>query len=355
MTDKRDFKSIVRDRQRKTGESYTTARAHVERERKRLLGIPDDPAATKLPIRVDAAVLDVGRTLAGIRIRGTGEQITLRARGISKLVPGQIITAQLEKRWTLYDQPYASGRIEDARIDIPALGLAPLPLTGGELRDLRATYEPYEDPDPYAPLWRELTAEPRRSYEMDPIAWGEFPGAGPDDNPTCNAMELKEQGDLVGARDLLMDALDEDLRCLDAHAHLGNFAFDRSPERALVHYEIGFRIGELSLPQPFDGVLEWGHIYNRPFLRCLHGYGLCLWRLGRTDEAQRVFERILALSPNDNLGVRFCWHDVRRGVTWQAIHARDLRAEAAHRKAVRTARANRLRRLRDVTEDPAVS
>jgi hypothetical protein len=27
----------------------------------------------------------------------------------------------------------------------------------------------------------------------------------------------------------------------------------------------------------FDGVLPWGQIDNRPFLRCMHGFGLCLW------------------------------------------------------------------------------
>jgi hypothetical protein len=354
MTVKRDFKSIVRDRQRKTGESYTTARAHVERERKRQLGIPDEPV-TQLPLRVDAGVLDVGSTWAGIRLLDTGEQLTLRARGIAAIAPGQIITAKIEKRWTHDGQPHASGRIESARIDIPALRLVPLPLTGGELEDLREGRAPYRDPDPYAPLWRELTAEPRASYEMDPIAWGVFPGADPDDNPTCDAVELQEQGDLAGARALLMDALATDLRCLDAHAHLGNFTFERSPERALVHYEIGFRIGELSLPKPFSGALEWGHLYNRPFLRCLHGYGLCLWRLGRNEEAQCVFERILALSPNDNLGVRFCWDDVRAGITWDEAVARDLRAEAARETAVRTARAARLRQRHAVSDDPDVN
>ena len=97
MTDKRDFKSIVRDRQRKTGESYTTARAHVERERKRLLGIPDGPPAATLPIRVEAAVLDVESTLAEIRPLGTDEEMTFRAPGIAKLAPGQIITAKIDR------------------------------------------------------------------------------------------------------------------------------------------------------------------------------------------------------------------------------------------------------------------
>jgi hypothetical protein len=92
------------------------------------------------------------------------------------------------------------------------------------------------------------------------------------------------------------------------------------------------QIGELSLPPLFDGALLWGPIYNRPFLRCLHGYGLCLWRLGRLAEAELVFERILALSPNDNQGVRFCWHDVRCGRSWDELHAREEAARNVRRR-----------------------
>ncbi len=30
----------------------------------------------------------------------------------------------------------------------------------------------------------------------------------------------------------------------------------------------------------------------------------------------QVFERILALNQNDNQDVRFCWHDLREGLSW---------------------------------------
>jgi tetratricopeptide (TPR) repeat protein len=231
-------------------------------------------------------------------------------------VPGHLVTLAIERRWTWRGDEYASGRIENPRIAVEKLGLVPLPLTGGELHDLRAAYEPFRSPELYAPMWRKLTAKPRAWFEMDPIAWGAFPGLEPDEDPTCDAAELAASGDRDGARELLMELLCTDLRCIDAHAHLGNLEFDRAPQRAIVHYEIGIRIGELSLPPGFDGVLAWGDIYNRPFLRCLHGYGLCFWRLGRLREAQEVFERILSLNPNDNQGVRSCWDDVRHGRSW---------------------------------------
>ncbi|MEN8182410.1 MAG: tetratricopeptide repeat protein [Myxococcota bacterium] len=61
----------------------------------------------------------------------------------------------------------------------------------------------------------------------------------------------------------------------------------------------------------------WGYIDNRPFLRCMHGYGLCLWRLGRFDEAERIFDRLLWLNPSDSQGVRFLIEGVRAGRSWE--------------------------------------
>jgi len=130
------------------------------------------------------------------------------------------------------------------------------------------------------------------------------------------ALGRKETGDSLGAHRMLMSLLAADLRCLDAHAHLGNFAFDHSPEKAIRHYEVGVRIGNLSLGEGFNSVLHWGHIHNRPFLRCMHGYGLCLSRLGRHNEAEEVFTRMFWLNPSDNQGVRFLLGEVREGKVW---------------------------------------
>jgi len=51
-------------------------------------------------------------------------------------------------------------------------------------------------------------------------------------------------------------------------------------------------------------------------LRCLYGYGLCLWRLELLDEAARVFDRILWLNPSDNQGARFVVDAARRKIAW---------------------------------------
>lgn len=55
----------------------------------------------------------------------------------------------------------------------------------------------------------------------------------------------------------------------------------------------------------------------REDLRCLHGYGLCLWRLEHFGEAEEVFERMLWLNPSDNQGARFLIIDVREKRPWR--------------------------------------
>jgi tetratricopeptide (TPR) repeat protein len=114
-----------------------------------------------------------------------------------------------------------------------------------------------------------------------------------------------------------MELLESDPRCLDAHCHLGNLSFDHRPELAIKHYEVGVRIGELSLGEQFNGVLPWGLIDNRPFLRCLHGYGLCAWRSGEFEEARQIFERMLWLNPSDNQGARFLLNSVKDRREWE--------------------------------------
>lgn len=271
--------------------------------------MPSDPTLLKL------AVLSIKQTAARCRILEKQETITLRASGLWDVVPGEIITVRPRKRWTYAKNPYLSGEITASRIDVPALGLTPLRLEEHGVWNPNEEYwgEPDEPLPEYArPI---IDRGPRRLYEMEQVLPGDDPD-NPDDDPIIQSSDLKDQGDFVGARKILMQLLDADLRCLDAHAHLGNLVFDARPEDAIKHYEMGMRIGELSLGAGFDGVLSWGWIDNRPFLRCMHGYGLCLWRLGKSGEAAAVFERMLWLNPSDNQGARFNLHWVRAGRSW---------------------------------------
>ena len=278
---------------------------------------PDRTAAPALDLHgpVELAVLSVKKTAARCRLLSSGQTVTLRAYHHWDLIPGEIVLIAPRKQWTCAGHLYLSGAIESTRLDATALGLVPLKLEDVGLWDPVEHYwgeegEPIED-------WAKpiIARGPRREFEMEQV----LPGWDADDpfsDPIGESNDRKDSGDSEGAYKILMDLCQADLRCLDAHAHLGNFVFDWRPKEAIRHYEAGVRIGELSLGEGFDGLLPWGWIDNRPFLRCMHGFGLCLWRLGRFEEAGRIFDRMLWLNPSDNQGVRCLIGEVRARAAW---------------------------------------
>lgn len=265
---------------------------------------------------IELVVLSIKRQSAHCRLPGTDRVISLRAGGLWDIVPGEIAVVRPRKQWSYAGHPYLSGEIESARLDAAALGLVPLKL---EDQGLWTPDEHYwgEEDEPIEDWAKPIIARgPRTEFEMEQV----IPGRDPEDfdsDPICESNDLKDAGDGAAAYKILMELCQADLRCLDAHAHLGNFVFDHGPKDAIRHYEVGVRIGELSLPPDFNGLLPWGHIDNRPFMRCLHGYGLCLWRLERFEEAERVFDRMLWFNPSDNQGIRFLIKEVRAKTAWE--------------------------------------
>ena len=94
---------------------------------------------------------------------------------------------------------------------------------------------------------------------------------------------------------------------------------------ALDHYERGQAAAEARTigdpsryPNPF-----WLDVDSRPFMRALHGRGICLWRLEQVDKARQVFAQMLELNPNDNQGVRFLLHDIEEGLSWEEATAEE--------------------------------
>jgi hypothetical protein len=259
---------------------------------------------------VELIAIAVKGNAVSCRLPGKDRVITIRTTRLWDLVPGEIINVAPRKQWRYKGHPYLSGDIKAWHLDIPSLGLIPLKLKERGMWDPKDHY--WGEPDEPIEEWAKpiIDRGQRLDYEMEQVLPGEDPD-DPDTDPILEAVELKAAGDSLGAERKLMSLLAADLRCLDAHAHLGNFVFDHSPEKAIRHYEVGVRIGNLSLGEGFNGVLHWGHIHNRPFLRCMHGYGLCLSRLGRHKEAEEVFTCMLWLNPTDNQGVRFLLGKVR--------------------------------------------
>ncbi len=264
---------------------------------------------------IDLIALAIKGNAISCSIPGKDRALTFRPAGFWEVVPGEIITVSPRKKWRYANHPYLAGEIKASRLDIPALDLIPLALEEKGMWDPKHHYwgEPDEPIEPWArPL---IERGMRPEYEMEQMLPGQDPD-NPDTDPILQAVDLKEAGDYKGAHRMLMNLLAADLRCLDAHAHLGNLAFPHDPDTAIRHYDTGVRIGELSLGKDFTGLLPWGRLNNRPFLRCLHGYALCLWRFSRFRDAERVFTRMLWLNPTDNQGVRFELYDVKQGKAW---------------------------------------
>jgi hypothetical protein len=107
-----------------------------------------------------------------------------------------------------------------------------------------------EDGEPLEDWARAVIAHgPRPAFEMEQVLPGTDPG-DLDSDPIIESNDLKDAGDVAGARRILMALLAADLRCLDAHAHLGNLLFDGSPGDALRHYEVGVRMSSNGTAHP---------------------------------------------------------------------------------------------------------
>jgi hypothetical protein len=112
----------------------------------------------------------------------------------------------------------------------------------------------------------------------------------------------------------------------DAWVHLGNRRFEEGlVEEALASYERGIAAAlarTIGDPEHYPGPF-WLDADSRPFMRAEHGKGLCLWRLGRVQEARAVLRDMLRWNPNDNQGVRFLVQDMDEGLSWEESIARE--------------------------------
>ena len=138
-------------------------------------------------------------------------------------------------------------------------------------------------------------------------------------------LDQREGGRLAGSKYLaaLKAIVERHPHFVDGHAHLGYALMEqRKPKLALESCLRGLALGERAIPNGFAGLIEWGFLENRPFLRAAHGAVLCHLQLGQPREALALMERILAWNPNDNQGVRFLIGSeyLRIGETEKALH-----------------------------------
>lgn len=119
----------------------------------------------------------------------------------------------------------------------------------------------------------------------------------------------------------LNELLTADPDFIDGHAHLGYALFDQGKYKlALQACQRGVQVGEGVISPGFDGLIEWGYLENRPFLRAMHGLVLSLLRLGQRLKALPLMEQMLSWNPDDNQGIRYLIGSVylRAGKTGEA-------------------------------------
>ena len=211
----------------------------------------------------------------------------------------------VERVWTYV--PLAS----EPATATPALGLRPA-----------GDWDPAEDleagPRRLHGLAELIIAAGRRPlFEMEQV----IPGVAADDwdiDPVADAAELSRRGDARAATQILEGLVAQDERCIDAWVHLGNMAFEHAgPETALPLYDRAVAIGEQALGSGFFGVLSWGFVDNRPFLRALHGLGLCAWRQGRWEDAEAVFSTRAWVDGGVTVDSIWCFDQVRARRPWR--------------------------------------
>jgi tetratricopeptide (TPR) repeat protein len=172
-------------------------------------------------------------------------------------------------------------------------------------------------PDPFA---SPLPGRDRRRAHTDAArqAWGAY--------LFDRGMDYRWTGWQLEAEAYYREALRLDPGHADAWVHLGNIRFDEGRvAEALAHYERGEAAAierTIGDPAHYTSVF-WGDVVSRPYMRALHGKGLCLWRLKRADEARWIFQQMLRLNPNDNQGVRFLLHDLKQGLSWEESVAKE--------------------------------
>jgi hypothetical protein len=264
------------------------------------------------------------------RIPPHGERVVVRT-GISQVrpVPGELFTLEVERTWVFGHTRYAKGLVTAARLDVPSLGLEPLGLTDYGLRDPEEESWLFEEGG--HPVYEEMRAAgPRRCCEMEQVVPEDAVKLEWEEDPILEAVELVAAGGTFAAEELLGDLLTADLRCLDAHAHLAyvqlRSGWHDALERATRHYRVGLAIGELTLGPAFPDLLPWGLIDNRPYLRCLDGHAVCLWRRGDLGAAADIFRRLLWLNPHDNTGARFNLAAIDAGRSWEEATGESQRA-----------------------------
>ncbi len=155
------------------------------------------------------------------------------------------------------------------------------------------------------PIW----SFPREISFNDNIPYSELVDEG---------IDLMNEGQWGNAINHMNNIIKKNPLCLDAYSHLGIWYFeDGQLDVSLRHFKMGTAMAFKLIGDKSEGVFLWSTIDNRPFLRCLHGLGLVLYRKNKIKEAIEVFKKLVWINPLDHLGCRYMLNQIEDGLTWE--------------------------------------
>jgi hypothetical protein len=323
--------------------SHRTHRVRLARAAAALAGIGYQAALSEVIDCADAGLLPARLDGPGMReavdvvlahLRATGTTTAETGVGAAELAPRYYRLVEVCTRL----QPGVTARLARAA----TLGMPPVRHRGDMdpvelLTNVYGDEQGESDPDAGTGWWQRMAKAGRRPDCALPDLYPS--GSTPDGSvPIDHALDRREAtGDVDGYERELHRIVRTEPRDIDAHAHLGHLYLSLAdpggdlvvtppPDQrqrqawlrtALGHYQCGIAVAELALPDPFAGLLVWGELDNRPFLRATHGLALALWRLRRFQSAELALLNMLWLNPMDNQGASVLLPAVQAGRCWE--------------------------------------
>ncbi len=128
-------------------------------------------------------------------------------------------------------------------------------------------------------------------------------------------MDMWESGDIdnTECKRLLTRLLRRVPQFVDIYNTLGTIAWhDEEMYTALALFQRAIMTTEEALPQPMDGALPWSYSGNRPYLRALHNFALCLLYFRQYERACDILDYELSINPDDTQGAQHLLERIQR-------------------------------------------
>lgn len=103
----------------------------------------------------------------------------------------------------------------------------------------------------------------------------------------------------------MSEILADDPEFLDAYNEVGWMQIDMyNYGIGISFFKMAFRIGANLIPEDFKGAIPWVMMENRPYLSVMHGLGYAHTMIGEYEQADKIYQHLLAYNPLDNQGIR---------------------------------------------------